>query len=432
MLRTLTALRRNPYVGALIGALVLLPILTPVFLRNLDDLSTFNGDETLWLPVSDKLFRLYVVEHDFQAPAWRDEYATFGSRQPQVGKYIIGIGTYLGGWVGEPYMAYYYDWSHDLSWNMANKGVPPAELVRAGRVPVAIMGLVACLALYWLATLLTDVWVGLLSVALFVGGRLVVTTSRLTMIDAPALAFSLLTLIGMVYVLRALRQGRSRAALCYIVPTGLVAGLAVGTKLNALLVLGACVAMLLGETLSRLQRQRRLALLALLLLTLLLGCAWLVFYASNPFLYGNAVAGSRHLLAMGSIVATIPIEQLTTRRAQVEAIWGHLLTYAPLARLNLPYDRWLILLGAALVGALAVGQWEQLRRRTLDLVLVWTALAYLGITLWLPHAWERYYLPLQPCNALLEAIAISSTLRWLWSLVTTTWSMPRPHPQTRG
>lgn len=409
-------LRRSPKRTACTIAVALLPILACMFLPRLDNLGNYNGDETLWLAVSNKLFRLYAVERDFGDPAWQQDYSTFGTWQPQIGKYVIGLGTYFGGYTAEPYQAFYYNWQHDLAWNMANKGVPPAELVLTGRLPVACMGMLAGLLFYWLASLLLGPWPGLLAVAILLAGRLLVDSSRVAMIDSPALAFGLATLIALVYLLRALRRHEARKALLLAIPTGVVAGLAIGTKLNTLLVVAVCVVMLLGEALVQLRVRPRLGLVALLACATSILCAWLVFYASNPFLYGNAIAGSRHLVGMGALVATIPFDQITSQSGRVQAIWDQLLVYAPLARLGLPYDRWLILFGLASLATAALPYHAYLRRHQLDVLLVWTVVSYVGITLWLPHPWPRYYLPLQPCNALLETIAIVWPLRGLWML----------------
>src|SRR6266496_4253150 len=136
--------------GVWIIPLALCMVLSPLFLLKLDDLHNFQGDETLWLAVSNKLFHLYVIDHNTTDPAWREEFSTFGSSQPQIGKYMIGLGTYAAGYIGEPYNPYHYNWAHDLAWNLEHRGVPPAGVVAMGRLPVAILGLLACLIFYWL------------------------------------------------------------------------------------------------------------------------------------------------------------------------------------------------------------------------------------------------------------------------------------------
>jgi hypothetical protein len=391
--------------GVWLIPLALCMILSPLFLLNLDDLHNFQGDETLWLGVSNKLFRLYVIEHNTTDPAWNGEFSTFGSSQPQIGKYMIGLGTYAVGYTGEPYNPYSYNWGHDLAWNLGHRGVPPAGVVTIARLPVAILGLLACLIFYWLITLVTNWWTALLATASFAGAGLLTESSRRAMIDTPALAFGLLSLVGAVYLLRGLR-GHDPKPAAWSVFTGLACGLAIGTKLNTLLIVAVCVIALLSEALIQLLHGWRRSLLPLLCLTLICVCAALVVYASNPFLYHNTLAGVDHLLELGSLVATIPIDQLTTPAARLQAVWQSTSVYAPLARLGQPYDRWLLLLGAIALVASAGRHWASFRARQLDLIVLWIIVSYVGITAWLPHPWERYYLPLQPCNALLQAYGV--------------------------
>lgn len=66
----------------LLMLLMLIVGLSALFLTNLDNLSNYQGDELLWVTVSHKLFRLYVIDHQFDDPAWQNEYSSFGSRQP--------------------------------------------------------------------------------------------------------------------------------------------------------------------------------------------------------------------------------------------------------------------------------------------------------------------------------------------------------------
>lgn len=400
--------------------LVLSMLLSPLFLRNLDDLHNFAGDETLWLAVSNKLFQLYFIENDFFASTWHDEFSTFGSRQPQIGKYLIGLGTTMAGYSGEPYNPYYYNWQHDLAWNMSNGGVPPADIVASGRLPIAITGLLSCLIFYWLVTLVTNRWTAVIATLSLVQAGLLTASSRRAMIDTPALAFGLLTLVGLVYLLRALRHHQRRQAIVVAILTGLACGLAVGTKLNTLLILGLCGGVLLFRTFLNLRKEFRQAVLSFLCLTVVYSGTAFIAYISNPFLYRSTLAGMVHLLEMGQLVATIPFGQLTTPVARMQAIWQSMNEYAPLARLGLAYDRWLLLLGIIALGRSAWQNINDFRARQLDVIVLWIIVSYVGIGLWLPHPWERYYLPLQPCNAILQAYGVVWALQGMY-----TWSTLR-------
>jgi 4-amino-4-deoxy-L-arabinose transferase-like glycosyltransferase len=379
-------------------------MLAVLFLPGLDDLSNYHGDESLWLSVSGKLFRLFAIDRNLTHPIWQKEYSTFGASQPQIGKYLIGLGVSFTGFKGNP-IDYYWHWDQNRAWNLAHV-VPPRDVVASGRLPIALLGIVACLAFYWLVTLVVNEWCALLALASLLSAPLLRVSSRRAMIDTPALTFGLLTLVALVYLLRALRAGYWRRAVWWAVPAGLCAGLAIGTKLHALLVLIVCFTALIAEAAYALRMSQRHMTAAIVCLAVLGVGAWLVFYGSNPFLYPHPITGVQHLLALNAMVAGIPMQQLTTTPQRIMAVWRSLQTYAPLAQLGLPLGPWLIGLGIIAVGAAARQGYATLRARQLDLILLWISVSVVGITLWLPHDWDRYYLPLQPCIALLQAYGI--------------------------
>jgi hypothetical protein len=391
--------------------LMLIAGLSALFLTDLDNLSNYQGDESLWVTVSHKLFVLYAIEHQFDDPAWQKEYSTFGSRQPQIGKYLIGFGTSFVDFAGEP-EPYSWRWNQTWQWNMDHT-IPPPALVLSGRLPIALMGVLTCLAFYWLVTLFTNKYWALAALASLLGAQLLIISSRVAMIDTPALGFSLMTLIGMFYVLRALRSERASKAIVWALPTGLAAGLAVGTKLNALLMLFVCGCSLLGEALLWVRTSRQRASISLICLALIVGSVVIIFYVSNPFLYRNPVAGAQHLLEMNDLVASIQFDQLKTIPERVTAVWNSLELYGPLHSLHISGDRWLTLFGALALAATVWQSFPQLRSCQLDLIIVWIGMTYVGITLWIPHDWFRYYLPLQTCNAFLQAYG----LYWLGTMV---------------
>lgn len=372
-----------------------------LLLTDLGDYRNYNTDEGLWVTVSNKLFRLYFIEHDFDHTAWHEEYSTFGSRQPQIGKYIIGLGTSFVDFNDEP-ERYRWIYRQSAAWNMEHT-VPPADLVTSGRIPVALMGVVTGLTFYWLVTLVTNRLVGIFALASLIGAGLLISSSRQAMIDTPALAFSMMTLIGMVHVLRAIRSERTLQAVILALPTGLAAGLAVGTKLNAILILLVCVAALLLEALLAGRRSVGASILAL---GVLVGAVSLVVYGSNPFLYRQPLAGVAHLLELSSLVAAIPLDQLLTVPERIAAVWASMELYAPLHVLGVPGDRWLVLLGVVALSAKTYQGLRGLRELQLDLIILWICITYVGVTLWIPHNWSRYYLPLQTCNAFLHAYGI--------------------------
>lgn len=313
---------------------------------------------------------------------------------------------------GDPNV-YTWHWSETWAWNMEHS-IPPRALVVSGRFPIALMGAISCFAFFWLVSLVTNRYCGIVALASLLGARLLFLSCRVALIDAPVIAFSIMTLIGMIYVLRTLRSEQAAKAIVWALPTGIVAGLAVSTKLNALLILGACLCSLLLEALWWMRTDRQRTHTSLLCLAVIMSCVALIFYASNPFLYQHPFAGVQHLLELNALIASIHFDPLKTIPERVMAVWKSLEVFAPLRFLGLSGDRWVTLFGLVMLLATAWQNFQQLRSRQLDFIIIWIIITYVGITLWIPHNWSRYYLLLQPCNAFLQSYVLYWFGKQIW------------------
>lgn len=384
--------------------LLLLPLVVSSFVTDLDNLDQYHGDENIWIPISHDSFRNFFIEHNLSSPFWRDDYFIYGAYNPPIGKYVIGLGTYLAGYRDIPYKP--FDWDHAVSWNVAHGYTHDGSIVRAARLPVALLGCLSCVLVYWLGVLVADHWHAFLAVCSLVGGRLLLNEGRRAMLDVPGLCFGLLVLVCMWYLLSTIRAENRPRAVGWAIVVGFVCGLAIGTKMTGLLMPIICVVALLLDWIVCLLKRRDLLIAPLCSLLIML-VAGLVFVASNPFLYPDPVTGVRHMLDLARIVAEAPSAYKTTTLAEkFQALWTYNLFYAPLNQINLPGDRWLLLAGV--VGLLVTG-WRTptlFWKRSLGLIVVWIVITYIGIGLWLPNAWDRYTLPVQPCSAFLQAFGV--------------------------
>jgi len=401
---------------SLLIAALLIPLLGAIFLTRLDDLEYYHGDENTWIALSTQSFQLFFVQHDFSNPFWSKEYSSWGSYQPQVGKYLIGAGTALAGYRDIPLIWFHFDQS--VAWNIEHGIIYDSAIVQAARMPIALMGAASCLLFYWLVTLIADWRHGLLAVVALIGMRLIVTSSRRAMIDTPALFFSLLALVCLVYLLRAIQADKHKAALSWAIGAGLACGLACASKMNAMIVLGACELTLLVNAAIAFEWRRK-ALLHALCAALVPLWAWLVFFASNPFLYAHPIAGVRHMLGLAQFLVEHPTPWATPLFTdKLQALWRNTLYYEPLQQLGLPGGAWLLLAGC--VGLVATA-WRAPRmfwERALGSIVIWIVLSYIAIAVWLPSDYDRYFLPLQPGNAFLQAFG------FIW-LVKTSWAFLR-------
>ncbi|MGB0383592.1 MAG: ArnT family glycosyltransferase [Ardenticatenaceae bacterium] len=231
----------------LIGYQVLMPqisIVSAVF---------FHPDESHWISSSDFYFQKFFVEQDWDYETWRDDhFGEWSTSNPVIGKYLIGASLYLF----EPSQgARYtkrraeYDYRESFEWNVDQGSIPPLEEIVAARWPVVWMTILSSVLLFLLARDLTGHRsVGVVAALLFMIDPLVLYSGLRAMIDMPALFFSLLALwvalrmYDAIYVAAGRGDRPAYGTLFWSLGLGVACGLAVGTKLNALLVGVVCAA----------------------------------------------------------------------------------------------------------------------------------------------------------------------------------------------
>jgi hypothetical protein len=407
-----------------VAARVLLP-LVPAAGHN------YHPDEGIWLAVASETFEKAFLARDLRHESWSDpRWEEFGTRNPMVGKYVFGLALFLQGRIepGRPLPGYELEAGFD--WQALRQTRPPPEPLAAGRRAALWLGAGSVALLFVLArTLLGSTAVALAAALLLLADPFFARSCRSVMLDVPALFFSLLALCAGARLCAVLARGPSSAALwtlaLWTAATGVACGLAISTKINALLVPCVIVAWL---GVARPKLDRRTATVAA---GLLLGAAG-VFVATNPFLWEAPVRNTLHILELGGIVAQYdvhPFEELRGPLHRVEAllrvgvsISGSLSNAIGQRGLGPWLDGTLCAAGLAICLARAFG----LRRADADgersrqgsaFVVVYFGVVAIGLLASIPFVWTRWYLPLEPGWALLEATALAALValarKWL-------------------
>jgi hypothetical protein len=394
--------------AALIVFLLSLVPMAALFTSHLDDLQNFNGDESLFIPVGNKIFELYWVKWDFNNPAWQNDFYTFGAINPPVGKYLMGAGSYLAGYRDLPIHPG-YDFDRDAAWNAKLGLVPPVGAVWASRLPMALMGLLCCVLLYLFVGMFYGPWAGLAAMWSMFAGGLLLSASRHAMLDAPALAFSLAAMCALVRTVRAIRASRRGAAYRWSALLGAACGVAVGTKLNALLIIGVVGICLAAEWAGAWKDRALRRMIALC--GILSGVSSIIlFYLLNPFLWQRPIWGLKHLLSLNQVQASINLDRTTTWHQKLATVWQGLEQYGAFSRTGVRIDQWLVPIAALLLVAWALRRPREAFARLYHIPLIWGAVIYMATTIWLPHSWDRYLLPLAPVNALIEGVAAAALI----------------------
>jgi hypothetical protein len=391
----------NPWQHVALGGIITIALVSILVPGIADTESRYHVDESYWVSVSVQAFRTAFIERDLDHPFWFDYASLHILRHPQISKYIIGAGAYLAGYHDVPMLL--YNFRQDLAWNKAHGRVLPPEIIGAARFSVALTGALCGAFLYWLGVQVAGPVTGILAVVLFIATPVVWDYARFAMLDIPALMFGLLALNLGIRAVIALRTGSANAG-AWIAACGAACGAAVGAKLNALLIPGICV-LAIGLTGVAHQHQSDRYTLISGVVSLLLW-TWVVFFLSNPGLYSHPVAGIQHMLDMSRIVASGEFAPLPTLASRISAVWTSLGDGGYIGSGGLPGSRlWLIIGAISLTRALLQRQ-PGAHLSALSVIALWGGVSFVGITLWISQNADRYYLPLAPIVALLQAYGI--------------------------
>jgi 4-amino-4-deoxy-L-arabinose transferase-like glycosyltransferase len=369
----------------------------------------------------------YFLDLLFQRddPRWL-EYPAYDL--PPLPKYLIGISLRLG---GHPLP------SHDamMKWyeDTRYRTVTPGSLWYA-RLPSVILGGVGCAAIFVLGETMAGRRAGLLAAFLLAINPLYRMHARRAMSDVPAEAMILLTAAIGLLAWRAALAGKLRPGgwIKATVGAGVCAGLAVLAKLNGglgLMILASWVALAL--LLPRYSRRGKLAFAALAV-----GAAatsYVTFAALNPYIttrprgrlphpfarraqqgpWARTMYLIEHRVEVSRMGQTrlFPEDALISLRDKLKAVavqgFGRFgLLGPPAADSTRRYD-WLqdwgalhwapwVIAGAIWAARRGVSQFVAREPPTAWAILVQAAVASITVTAFIPLAWDRYYLSLQP------------------------------------
>jgi len=282
--------------------------------------------------------------------------------------------------------------------------IGPQELL-AARLLAAAFGIVCALALASVGRACGGPASGLLAGVAFAVHPLAVEAYTHALFDIIALAFSVLAVRALIALLGPIRgepasRGRS---LGRGVAAGVLLALAVGTKMNALVV-AALSPVLLLVLIGRGCRGRSRDVEVLgpaLILGLAVGAA--VFVAINPTLHRDVPGGLRDLFEEPARTSTIQAAFIPGFLGSPAAKWdavGRLVGRRPAVMI--------------LLVALSLGPtWLGLRRLTgRTVVVLWWWLGLVMVTAWIPFPWSRYALPVLPPATVLTADALVGLVAW--------------------
>jgi 4-amino-4-deoxy-L-arabinose transferase-like glycosyltransferase len=405
-----------------------------VFGVNLDSERQFV-DESAYL--SQSFYADLWLEGDRNNASWLS-YPAFDL--PPLPKYLIGLALRVSGYP-RPGPEAAWRWYHDTSFRAGSNA-----MIVAARWPSVVLGALGCVALYALGSLAGSRWVGVLAALLLMFNPLYRLHARSAMADVPTEAFILATAAVALWGWQA-ALGRARGGWLAAVFAGAVAGvlggLAVLCKLNG--GLGLMIEAgwaILAVVLPRVPVGRKLRIATMTLVAGLV--SYPTFVALNPFLTAHPgrplPARVDEIARMGLWSRTrqlvlhrirvssdqreiFPHNALNTPREKLEVVvvqgFGRFGLFGPrhslsIRRFDWSQDAgalvWLPLVAAGFIGMLVRGWSQNLAGEppTAWAIAVQAIVVLGAVTAYIPLAWDRYFLSLQPVSALLVAGVIEA------------------------
>jgi hypothetical protein len=426
-----------------------------------------DSDEGNWIGTT-RYFETFFVERDFSPEAWVDGYWT--RTQPMIFRYVIGSWLWLRGHdldIQNPN----YDYSKTAQANR-RLGLAPADTVLDdARMPARLMAVLAVTMLYIVVRVLAGP-VGGLAAAISAMGSPYLEENLIRAKAESTLMFFLLTALSLA-MLSVWRPRCPWSAARWGIATGLLLGLAFGTKLTVVLALiavaiwGAGTCLLAWRRMIRHTRLRQAADTDPLApplprkgegaggpwgsrgpmvgwrgeapwvwpLAVLVTVA-VVFIGSNPFTWPDPVGRSWLLFEnrrdeMAQQQIDVPSRAVHGLDRRISLVWERSVwndAFSP-SRLNLPLEAILTVVGAVWLAVRTIALKDVGRRRAEIMVLLWLALLWAGVSAGLGFLLQHYFVPTAVIATLVSGLAVGWTVQATWRLMRS--MLMRGSPESR-
>jgi len=354
-----------------------------LYSRNLQS-HKYHGDEGFWIETAKWTFRKYVLEKSFSAKQWLSwDLRTFGRPNPNAGKLMIGGILFSRGYKefkGLPN----WDWSKSPQWNIEHGNAAQEGELYTARLFVAFITALTAgvlfLALSFSVSGPEGILAGSIASLVFLSHKLVSALGRQVMLDMPAAFFSTAAMVSGWMVMRKPPHSYTQWGAWGMI-TGLFAGLAVSTKLNAGVIPLVVIVIAIFLVLNSKGEKGPLLFLALVMVLPVI-----IFIVLNPQLWPDVPGGIKDMLDFGKSIAErrskLPDVALWTVNDRLAAFYSRV----P----ERPLDFLLFIFGVIALAKSWSTTWP---------FLLWGGCVVFAVIGWTPLNWNRYYLPAVPFHA---------------------------------
>jgi 4-amino-4-deoxy-L-arabinose transferase-like glycosyltransferase len=378
------------------------------------------GDATAAAPHFEYLF----LRRDLTRAEWGDNYTTHS--HPMVSRYIMGGWLWLQGYnlrrLPPPYR-----WSLSREANRRQGRVPDEALLAQARAPMVLSSAGAVSLLYVLGRVLAGPLAGLTTAAVVLASPLAQEYLVRARPDPPLIFFLVLALL--LGVLGARRRPDGALPIVWAIAVGVALGLAVASKLPALMSLVAVSgwAVLVGVLAAARGREpadrspwihlaRAWAASRGWALALVVAAG--LFVLTNPHLYPNPVVHTTHMFRLRldeqeSDQRHYPWRALRTPLEQASFVLGGSLADGTFAgSRGVPAEALFAAVGAAVLLVTTCRDWRRTGRAPAAGLVLMTAAAYfVGTTALIAVTYDRYLVIPLLFGALLSGLGIAALVR---------------------
>ena len=310
-------------------------------------------------------------------------------------------------------------------WNINQGRVTSSDILKPVRLMNAFWGLLTCLIVYFIGKNLVNIYVGMIAALLLGLNPLMISCCRKAMTDAPLIFFMTLTVLLMIKWYQGIINNRP-AYQNYLLSIlmGISIGTAIGIKLNGglllFLLLAGVILLLINLMICRRMENfggTRVFGGTRIILSFLIVCmiASSTFISFSPNFYANPFKSAVRMIKMRSKgIASHGkrhprgLYTLSKKTASVlyRTLMGNFTTLASF--INVPFELIFFLVGCVtLIGI----EWKSFKISQqfglTSLILFWVVIIFLGVIIWIPFSYSRYYLPVIPPLSIVCATAIA-------------------------
>jgi hypothetical protein len=387
----------------------------------------YHPDEGVWTAAGKYYFEKFFLDKDWRYETWDTrKFGNFGNRNPVLVKYFVGASLFTSGKVksGESIPGFDFE---QMNWDEVRTIRPPEPVLESARVPIMITGISCVILLFLLIRSLTNSWIlGLFSALMFSLQPHVISFSQKVMNDIPAVCFGLAALLVSFLALNNILGCTKRKIVLRSLAIGIVVGLALQTKLSTLLTV-ITIALWSAYEFILMVKDNGISgysiikvFYAFASFGMVLSLIWVL---PNPLLYQHTVKNTYHILSLSKKVRSNPSALEEQKNTTLRKSWDSLVANGPersgifghYTRLPSSLDKITLLLGMFLFVLLFARSKSHAQKRGYVYLAIWMLISTCGILFWTPFDWPRWYLPMSPVWATLQAMGIIMILALIYT-----------------